>query len=67
MLDYASPKTFKPTSGKRGVGVHPHRGFETVTIALQGEIEHGDSTGNSGVIGPGGTHVFSLKYLKFYL
>jgi len=53
MFDYAAPKHFPPTSKRRGVGQHPHRGFETVTIAFEGEIEHGDSTGNTGVIGPG--------------
>lgn len=54
MFDYAAPKSFPPNpSKKRGVGMHPHRGFETVTIAFQGEVEHGDSKGNSGVIGPG--------------
>lgn len=53
MFDYGGPMEFTPTSAKRGVGPHPHRGFETVTIAFQGEIEHGDSVGNRGVIGPG--------------
>lgn len=55
MFDYAAPKVFPPStsSKRRGVGQHPHRGFETVTIAFQGEVEHRDSTGNSGVIGPG--------------
>lgn len=53
MFDYAAPKYFKPTSKRLGVGRHPHRGFETVTIAFQGEVEHGDSVGNHGVIGPG--------------
>ena len=53
MFDYAEPKTFGPTRTRRGVGRHPHRGFETVTIAFQGEVEHGDSVGNRGVIGPG--------------
>lgn len=53
MFDYASPKQFSPTSTRRGVGEHPHRGFETITIAFQGEVEHGDSVGNRGVIGPG--------------
>ena len=46
MFDYAAPKHFEPTKSKLGVGQHPHRGFETVTIALQGEVEHGDSVGN---------------------
>ncbi len=53
MFDYAAPREFSATEEKRGVGPHPHRGFETVTIALQGEVEHGDSVGNRGVIGPG--------------
>jgi len=53
MFDYAAPKKFEPTSKQRGVGKHPHRGFETVTIAFQGEVEHADSVGNRGVIGPG--------------
>lgn len=53
MFDYAAPLLFAATEEKRGVGPHPHRGFETVTIAFQGEVEHGDSAGNRGVIGPG--------------
>lgn len=55
MFDYAAPKYFPPNDGgkKRGVGMHPHRGFETVTIAFQGEVEHSDSAGNNDVIGPG--------------
>jgi redox-sensitive bicupin YhaK (pirin superfamily) len=53
MFDYAAPREFDATGEKRGVGPHPHRGFETVTIAFQGEVEHGDSVGNRGVIGPG--------------
>lgn len=53
LLDYAAPMTFDPTSHRRGVGQHPHRGFETVTIVYDGEVEHRDSTGNGGVIGPG--------------
>ena len=53
LLDYAAPTTFDPTSHRRGVGQHPHRGFETVTIVYDGEVEHRDSTGNGGVIGPG--------------
>jgi len=53
MLDYAGPHEFKPASAPRGVREHPHRGFETVTIVYQGEVAHRDTTGNSGVIGPG--------------
>jgi redox-sensitive bicupin YhaK (pirin superfamily) len=53
LLDYAGPHVFEPTSGRRGVGQHPHRGFETVTIVYDGEVEHRDSTGQGGVIGPG--------------
>jgi hypothetical protein len=53
LLDYAGPAEFAPAAAPRGVGVHPHRGFETVTIVYQGEVEHRDSTGNGGVIGPG--------------
>lgn len=53
MLDYAGPNAFTPTEQRRGVGQHPHRGFETVTIVYQGEVEHRDSTGSGGRIGPG--------------
>jgi hypothetical protein len=53
LLDYAAPTHFEPTSVRRGVGQHPHRGFETVTIVYAGEVEHRDSTGRGGVIGPG--------------
>jgi redox-sensitive bicupin YhaK (pirin superfamily) len=53
MLDYAGPNLFKPSGKTPGVGQHPHRGFETVTIAYQGSVEHRDSAGNSGVIYPG--------------
>jgi len=53
LLDRAGPAEFGPTGGARGVGQHPHRGFETVTIVYQGEVAHSDSTGQSGVIGPG--------------
>jgi hypothetical protein len=53
MLDYAAPTRFEPTAARRGVGQHPHRGFETVTIVYDGEVEHRDSTGKGGVIGPG--------------
>ncbi len=53
LLDYAGPAEFKPASVPRGVGQHPHRGFETVTIVYKGEVAHQDSTGSGGVIGPG--------------
>jgi redox-sensitive bicupin YhaK (pirin superfamily) len=56
MFDYAEPKTFpaRPQGSKPlGVGQHPHRGFETVTVAFQGEVEHHDNTGKSGVIASG--------------
>lgn len=53
LLDYGAPEEFAPSSERRGVGQHPHRGFETVTIAYQGGVEHRDSAGNHGVIGPG--------------
>mmetsp|Transcript_92260 Transcript_92260/g.183748 ORF Transcript_92260/g.183748 Transcript_92260/m.183748 type:complete len:401 (-) Transcript_92260:164-1366(-) len=54
MFDYAAPKKFEASpSHRRGVGQHPHRGFETITLAFQGEVEHGDSVGNRGVIGAG--------------
>ncbi|MGH6653368.1 MAG: pirin family protein [Sphingopyxis sp.] len=53
LFDYAGPHYFSPTTERRGVGQHPHRGFETVTIVYDGEVEHKDSTGNGGVIGPG--------------
>lgn len=53
LLDYAGPLDFQPTTARRGVGQHPHKGFETVTIVYDGEVEHRDSTGAGGVIGPG--------------
>ena len=53
LLDYAAPTHFEPTTHRRGVGQHPHRGFETVTIVYDGEVEHRDSTGQGGVIGKG--------------
>ena len=53
LMDYASPKMFSATTKRRGVGEHPHRGFETVTFAYQGEIEHRDSSGGGGIIMPG--------------
>ena len=53
LLDFAGPTRFPPAARPRGVGQHPHRGFETVTIVYEGEVAHRDSTGQGGVIGPG--------------
>ena len=53
LLDYAGPREFPPTKERLGVGEHPHRGFETVTIVYEGEVEHRDSSGGGGRIGPG--------------
>lgn len=53
LLDYAGPSYFPRTERPRGVGEHPHRGFETVTIVYEGVVAHRDSAGNAGVIGPG--------------
>lgn len=53
LLDYAGPAEFPPSSKPRGVAQHPHRGFETVTVVYQGEVEHRDTAGNEGRIGPG--------------
>ncbi|MEZ6153695.1 MAG: pirin family protein [Pirellulaceae bacterium] len=53
LLDYAGPHEFSPSNSKRGVEVHPHKGFETVTILYRGELAHRDSSGGSGSLGPG--------------
>jgi redox-sensitive bicupin YhaK (pirin superfamily) len=53
LLDHAGPAEFEPTAKERGVGWHPHRGFETVTVVYAGEVDHEDSAGNRGSIGPG--------------
>jgi redox-sensitive bicupin YhaK (pirin superfamily) len=53
LMDYAGPTRFEPTQKRRGVGEHPHRGFETVSIVYSGEVSHRDSTGAGGTIGPG--------------
>ncbi len=53
LMDYAGPATFPPTTRKLGVGEHPHRGFETVTIVYEGGVTHRDSSGGGGTIGPG--------------
>jgi redox-sensitive bicupin YhaK (pirin superfamily) len=53
LLDYAGPAEFPPSTVPRGVGPHPHRGFETVTVVFEGDLEHRDSAGNHGRIGQG--------------
>jgi quercetin 2,3-dioxygenase len=53
LLDYAGPENFPPSLQRRGVGAHPHRGFETVTIVYSGEVEHRDSSGGGGIVRPG--------------
>ncbi len=53
LLDFAGPFRIEPTATPRGVDEHPHKGFETVTVVYQGEVEHRDSAGNEGSIGPG--------------
>ena len=53
LLDHFGPAEFTPAEKRRGVGWHPHRGFETVTVLLEGELEHKDTAGNGGLIGPG--------------
>ncbi len=53
LLDFAGPHYFEPAARPRGVGEHPHRGFETVTLVYEGEVSHRDSTGKGGTIGPG--------------
>ncbi|SEB09043.1 pirin family protein [Rubrimonas cliftonensis] len=53
LLDYAGPHVFEPSETRRGVGLHPHRGFETVTIVHEGAVEHRDSAGHGGLVGPG--------------
>jgi len=53
LLDHAGPADFAPAAKPRGVGWHPHRGFETVTVVIDGEVDHEDTAGNGGRIGPG--------------
>jgi redox-sensitive bicupin YhaK (pirin superfamily) len=53
LMDYGGPAEFPPTKQRKGVGEHPHRGFETVTIVYSGEVEHRDSSGGGGLIKPG--------------
>ncbi|CAL1521473.1 pirin family protein [Chitinophaga sp. MM2321] len=53
LMDYGAPSYFPPTNKPRGVDQHPHKGFETVTVVYQGELEHRDSTGSQGKLAPG--------------
>ncbi len=53
LLDHAGPAEFEPAAAPRGVDWHPHRGFETVTVVYDGEVDHADTAGNQGSIGPG--------------
>jgi redox-sensitive bicupin YhaK (pirin superfamily) len=70
LMDYGPPKEFGPLArGKRGVGWHPHRGFETVTLAWEGTVAHRDNAGHAGIIGPGdvqwmtaGSGIFHEEY-----
>jgi redox-sensitive bicupin YhaK (pirin superfamily) len=70
LMDYGPPKEFAPLAGgRRGVGWHPHRGFETVTLAWEGSVAHRDNAGHAGVIGPGdvqwmtaGSGIFHEEY-----
>ena len=68
MLDYLGPEQFPPTDRRLGVGEHPHRGFETVTIMYHGKVAHRDSTGSGGVIGPGSAlaGIIRLPAFDFY-
>lgn len=59
LMDHAAPKYFAPTEHKHGVGEHPHRGFETVTFAIKGEVAHRDSSGGGGIITTGGVQWMS--------
>lgn len=71
LMDYGAPKDFNPSTTSRGIGAHPHRGFETVTLAYEGYIEHHDNTGEHGIIGPGdvqwmtaGSGILHKEYLE---
>jgi quercetin 2,3-dioxygenase len=71
LLDYAAPRSFEPSTIQRGVGQHPHKGFETVTIAIKGKVEHHDNHGNTGIIGEGdvqwmtaGSGIMHLEFLE---
>lgn len=72
LMDYGPPREFAPLAqGKRGVGWHPHRGFETVTVAWEGSVAHRDNAGHADVIGPGdvqwmtaGAGIFHEEYLE---
>ena len=65
LMDFNPEYNFSPTDIPRGVGVHPHRGFETVTIAYKGSVAHNDSAGNSGVINPGDVQWMLLPVASF--
>ena len=64
LMDYNPVKEYPPTDVPRGVGVHPHRGFETVTLAFEGAVAHHDSTGAGGVIYPGDVQWLSLIHIS---
>src|SRR5260370_41983226 len=59
LLDHAGPADFAPTEKERGVGWHPHRGHETVTVGYAGGVDHEDSPGTRGSIGPGHAHLMT--------
>ena len=64
LLDYNAPYYFKPSETRLGVGAHPHRGFETVTIAYDGKVEHHDNKGNHGIIGQGDVQWMTKKMIE---
>jgi redox-sensitive bicupin YhaK (pirin superfamily) len=70
LLDYAGPENFSPSEKRRGIGAHPHRGFETVTISYSGEVEHRDSSGAGGTIRAGEvqwmTAAFGVVHEEFH-
>ena len=67
LLDYGAPYEFAPSNEKRGVGGHPHKGFETVTVAYQGEIEHRDSSGGGGKIAAGDVQWLPSPFQRLFL
>ncbi len=64
LMDYAGPANFPATTRKLGVGQHPHRGFETVTIVYEGGVSHRDSSGGGGTIGPGDVQWMTAASLR---